>query len=105
MDNADVRKHVVEIVEHVRNKHSASAAFSQAGGNKLIYPAETRWNSVADSLVSYLRQWPILASLTLDQGIMSKILNIGIKNQAQELLTRFKLVAISIDNFQKNNCH
>ena len=106
LDNSAARNHVVQIVKHIRNKHAASAAFKEAGGNKLVYPAETRWNSVSDCLESYIKQWPILASLTLDdKDIMAKTMNIGIKNQAQDLYKRLKLVAIAVDKLQSNGCY
>ena len=54
LDNSAARIHVVHIVKYIRNNHSAAAKFKAAGGNRLVYPAETRWNSVADCLESYL---------------------------------------------------
>ena len=72
LDDTNARNHVVQIVKHIRNKHYASAAFKEAGGTKLVYPAETRWNSVTDCLESYLKQWPIIASLNLEKKSMLK---------------------------------
>ena len=69
---------MVYIVKLVRNKHSAAAAFEEAGSNKLIYPVEPRWNYVAHCLESYLKHWPILGSLSLDNDIMPKVLNIQV---------------------------
>src|SRR5215469_15327150 len=48
LDIPDVKKHILQIVRHVRNIHSVAASYKKAGGKKLILPNETRSNSVAD---------------------------------------------------------
>ena len=41
-----------------------SALLRQAGGSKLMMPIETLWNTVADSIESYLKYWTLIKILS-----------------------------------------
>lgn len=104
LDIPNVKSHVVQIIKYVRNTHLPAARYKEAGGKKLIMPVETRWNSVYESLESYLQNWPILASITLDEPITSKIMNMNIKSNAKDLANRLKPVSIALTNLQSDKC-
>jgi hypothetical protein len=104
LDIPNVRNHVVQIVKHVRNNHSAAASFKEAGGPKLVMPVETRWNSLSDCLESYLKQWLKLASVDLEPAIAAKVNDMGIKNNAKDLLSRLKPVSTALDKLQSDSC-
>lgn len=101
LDIPHVKSHVVQIVKYVRNTHLPAARYKEAGGKKLLMPVETRWNSVYDYLEFCLQNWPILASIPLDEPISSKIMNMNIKNTAKDLTNRLKPVAIALSSLQK----
>ena len=72
---------------------------------KLPLPGDTRWNSVSDALESYLKQWSILVDLDLETEIQSKIMNLGVKSNAKDLLERLKHVSKATDLLQSNDCY
>ena len=41
-----------------------SALLRQAGGSKLMMPIETLWNTLADSIESYLKNWTLIKILS-----------------------------------------
>ena len=104
LDIPNVKSHVVQIIKYVRNTHLPAARYKEAGGKKLIMPVETRWNSVYESLESYLQNWPILASIMLDEHVTSKIMNMNIKSNAKDLANRLKPVSIALSNLQSDKC-
>lgn len=73
LDIPHVKNPIIQIVKHIRSNHSAAAVYKEAEGKKLILPNETRWNSVADCLDLYIKNWPILANMKLPKAIESKI--------------------------------
>lgn len=104
LDIPNVKSHVLQIVKYVRNAHLPAARYKEAGGKKLVMPVETRWNSVYECLKSYLQNWPILASISLDEAITSKIMNMNIKNNAKDLANRLKPVSIALSELQSDKC-
>ena len=82
IDIPNAKSHVIQIVKHVKNTHYAAAIYKEAGGNKLVLPVETRWNSVSECLESYLKKWPILLSIDLEPAIASKVMDMSIKRNA-----------------------
>lgn len=106
LDIPNVKSHVVQIVKYVRNTHLPTARCKEAGGKKLVMPVETRLNSVYECLESYqiLQNWPILASIPLDESITSKIMNMNIKKIAKDLANRLKPVSTALSSLQSDKC-
>ena len=102
LDIPDVKSHIVHIVKHVRNTHLPAAKYKEAGGKKLILPSETRWNSIADCLEIYLQNWPLLVNIPLTPHIKSKVLDMNLKSNAEDLLHRLKPVAKALNKLQTN---
>ena len=104
----NVSKHIIQIINYFRNKHQPSALLKQAGGSKLTMPIETRWNTLADSIESYLKNWTILFNICeekreeIDKDIIVKISNIGLKRSAEDLLKIMKPIAIHLDMLQSD---
>ena len=103
-DIPNIRSHVVHIVKHVRNNHQAAAAFKQAGGSKLVLPIETRWNSIGDCLESYLKNWPVLASIDLSENIAAKVQDLNIRRNAEDMLRRMKPISAALSQLESNSC-
>ena len=103
LDIPHVKNPIIEIVKHIRNNHSAAAAYKEAGGKKLILPNETRWNSVADCLDLYIKNWPILANMKLPKAIESKITDVNLRGNGKELLSRLKPISVALDKLQRDN--
>src|ERR1700755_2406441 len=102
LDIPHVKNPIIEIVKHIRNNHSAAAAYKEAGGKKLILPNETRWNSVADGLDLYIKNWPILANMKLPKAIESKITDVNLRGNGKELLSRLKPISVALDKLLAN---
>lgn len=105
-----VKEHVVQIIKYFRNNHFANAKFKEGGSTKLILPNDVRWNTVVDSLSSYIKNWPILLSICenyrseIDNSISDKIKNIGLKRNVEDFLAYLKPISIALDSIQTDNC-
>lgn len=107
-----VSEHVIQIIKYFRNNQFARAKFSDKKGKSvgLSLPLQVRWNTMCDSLESYIKNWPILVQIVdenrdaLDDSIKAKIMNMGIKKNAEDLLLRLKPISIALDRIQKDSC-
>lgn len=59
----NVKQHVVHVVKYFRNNHYAAARYRQEGGQCLVMPQDTRWNTMSDCLKAYINNWPILMKI------------------------------------------
>lgn len=67
-------------------------------------PIETRWNSISDCLEAYLKNWPILASISLDGSILSKVLDMNIKRNAEDMHNKLKPISTALSKLESNSC-
>ncbi|KAG7171954.1 hypothetical protein Hamer_G000906 [Homarus americanus] len=80
------------------------------GGQRLIMPQDTRWNTMSDCLKIYIKNWPILMKISevdrekTDQGVRNKVSNLVVKRSAEELLTRLEPIAEAQDKVQSDKC-
>lgn len=51
----DIKEHVTDIIKYFRNHQFPGSVNRNTGGTALVMPADTRWNTVADSVESYLK--------------------------------------------------
>lgn len=71
--------------------------------------AETRWNTIADSLEFYLRNWMILVKVCkdnrveTDQKIMMKVKDKALKKTTQGYLEQMKPIAVALDYVQRES--
>ena len=107
---AGVKDHIVQVVKYFRNHHLPAAWFKQAGGKALILPQDVRWNTLADSIESYLKSWPSLLQICeehrsdIDSTIYTKVQDLQIKRLAEDYLLLLKPIAVSLDVVQRNTC-
>lgn len=50
-----IKEHITQNIKYFRNHHIPGCLYKEAGGKMLVIPAETRWNTMADSIQSYLQ--------------------------------------------------
>ncbi|XP_073511582.1 uncharacterized protein [Phyllobates terribilis] len=106
----EIKANVVEIAKYFRNNHFAAAALKRMGGTKLTLPQDVRWNSVVDCFEQYIKNWPILMTLCeenrdkIDGTVTAKILNIGLKRNAEHMLSFLKPISQALNKIQKNSC-
>lgn len=106
----NIKEQILHIVKFFRNNHFANAKYREAGGSKLIIPQEVRWNTMADCVSAYLKNWPILVSVceenrcNIDSIVYNKVTNFGIKRNAEDLLKRLKPISIALDKMQQKDC-
>lgn len=106
----DITKHVLSVVKYFRNNHFANACYRKSGNLKLVVPIEVRWNTMCDCLESYIKAWPTMLRIceenrqTIDKDIQSKVGNVGIKRNAEDLLLILKPISIALDTVQSNTC-
>lgn len=109
LDIPGVKNHVVEVVKYFRNTHFAAALYKASGVTKIPLPQDVRWNTLCDCLEGYITHWPVLARICeenrekIDKDISSKVLNMGMKRNAEELLKRLKCVAVALDAMQRDS--
>lgn len=54
------KEHITEIVKFFsRNRYIRASLYKAAGGTMLVMPAQARWNTIPDSIESYLKNWDI----------------------------------------------
>ena len=81
----NIKEQVVQVVKYFRNNHFAAASLKSNDGLRLIMPQEVRWNTMADCLESYIKNWPILMTICeenrdkIESSIASIVANLGIK--------------------------
>lgn len=56
----NIKEQVVHIVKYFRNNQFASSKYKQEGGLKLTLSCDVRWNTMAQCLSSYIKNWSIL---------------------------------------------
>jgi len=65
-------------------------------------PGDTRWNSAADCLELYIKNWIIIANLDVPKNIENKIIDMNLKKNAEEFLKPLTPIAIALDKLQSN---
>ncbi|KAJ8035218.1 putative AC transposase [Holothuria leucospilota] len=53
----NVKDQILHVIKYFRNNHFACAKHRQEGGNNLIMPQDVRWNTMADCLDAYIKNW------------------------------------------------
>ena len=105
-----VKEHVVKIVKYFRNTHLPAAWHKAAGGRKLVVPQEVRWNSLVDTLQSYLDNWAVLLLVCenhregIDKQIAAKVKDFALKRNAEDYLERMVPIAVALDKLQQSRC-
>lgn len=108
-----VKEQIVRVIKYFRNNHFANASFQEAKGKnavKLMLPSEVRWNSIVDSLESYIKGWPILLQICeqhrgkIDKDIKNLVSDFNLKRNAEDMLQQLKPIADALDAVQKDNC-
>nr|XP_042907854.1 uncharacterized protein LOC122271260 [Parasteatoda tepidariorum] len=106
----NIKGQILHIVKYFRNNHLANAKYREAGGLKLVIPLEVRWNTMADCISAYLRNWSIIVKVCdenrkdIDDNVYKKVTNFGIKRSAEELLRRLKPISTALDKMQQKDC-
>lgn len=103
-----VKEHIMKVIKYFRNKHLPSAWYKQAGGKKLVIPQEVRWNTVSDSIQSYLDNRGILVQVCqdhreeIDSDIFRIVNDIQITTNAKDFMTRMIPIAVALDRMQRD---
>lgn len=108
MEISNVKEHIVYVMKYFRNNHFALAEYRKEGGHSLVLPQETRWNTMCDSLKSYISNWSIMMKIcethrqVLDSVVHQKVTNVGLKRSAEDLLSRLEPIAEALDRVQRD---
>lgn len=104
-----VKETVLKIIKYFRNRHLPSAWYKAAKGKKLIVPHEVRWNTVTDSIRSYLDNRGILVQVCqdyaaqIDAEIFEAVNDINLMKNAVDFITRTKPISIALDRIQRDS--
>ena len=104
----NVKEHVIQICKFFKNNHFAAAQMKSSNAKKMVLPQDVRWNSLADCLESFIKNWPVLVRICeehrgeMDANICNKVNNIGIKRNAEDLLSLLKPISIALDKTQRD---
>lgn len=105
-----VKSYIKKIIKYFKYSHFFNAKLKMAGGKKLVLPQDVRWNTMADSIESYLENWSSIHKICTDNrsAVNSDILilveDIAMKNKSQEYLIKLKKIANALDRVQSDNC-
>ena len=107
MQIKNIKEHITEIIKYFWNHHIPGSLYKAAGGTMLLMPAETRWNTIADSIESYLKNWEILVKVCKDnseeigQKIIKKVNDKALKRATEDHFERMKPIAVALDCIQR----
>lgn len=110
LETPDLKENIKTICKYFRNNHFAHAKYKEAGGSALNLPQDVRWNTLADCLESYLKNWPILYNVcssnkvVFDKDIIKLVNDTDLKIDAQNYLKKLKLIAVALDKVQESMC-
>ena len=78
------------------------------GGQCLVLPQETRWNTMCDCLKAHVNNWSIMMKIcethrqVTDSIVHQKVTNVGLKRSAKDLLSYLEPIAEALDSVQKD---
>ncbi|CAH2090930.1 unnamed protein product [Euphydryas editha] len=104
----EVTKHVINVVKYFRNKHLPAAWYKGAKGKKLVMPIGVRWNSIRDTVRSFVENRGILVQIcqnhrdAIDRDIYRIVNDIQIANNSLDLLARLDPIAKALDRSQRD---
>ena len=110
LEIGNIKEHVVYVVKYFRNNHYASARYRQEGGQCLVMPQDTRWNTMCNCLKIYIKNWPALMKICevdrekIDIKVRDKVSNLSLKRSAEDLLARLEPIAVALDKVQSDKC-
>ncbi len=110
MEIGNIKDHIVYIVKYFRNNHYALARYRQEGGQRLVMPQDTRWNTMCNCLKMYVKNWPTLMKICeadrekIDVKVREKVANLSLKRSAEDLLGRLEPIAVALDKVQSDKC-
>lgn len=107
MQISNIKENITEIIKYFKNHHIPGSLYKAAGGTMLVLPVETRWNTIADSVESYLKNWEILVKVCkdnseeVDEEIIKKVNNKILKRKTEDYLERMKPITVALDHVQR----
>lgn len=104
----DAAAKCIHILKDFKNQHELSAALREAGISRPVLPAETRWNSVADSFQYLSDNWAGLlriarSKLNATEPTLVYLKHPMIQASLQEMLDVYKPISIALDRLQSEN--
>lgn len=93
-----------------RNSLFTSKRYRQEGGQRLVMPQDTKWNTMSNCLKIYMCNWPILMIICkvdrnkIDVTVRNKVANLVLKWSAKELLPRLEPITEALDKVQSDKC-
>ena len=108
-EDSELKDKIVHINKYFRNHHLPAHLYKKYGGSALLLPCDTRWNSTADALQSYLKNYDILVRTCEDpearihEKIVTDVLNLELKRRTVEYLKILKPVAVALDRIQRDS--
>ena len=106
----NVKEHIVHVVKYFKNHQFALAEYRKSGGQNLVMPQDTRWNTMCECLKVYLANWLTLLQIcednrsVIDSSVHQKVSNLVIKGSAEDLLARLEPIAVALDTAQRDKC-
>jgi len=102
-----VKDEIVSIAKYFRNRHLPAAWFKHAGGSKLTLPIDVRWNTVCDSIQTFLKNRGILVQIcqdhkdSIDTTIASLVNDAAFAAKAKSYMDLMMPIAVALDWAQR----
>ena len=109
LEEEGTRKELSDVIKYFRNHHLQAFKLKKYGGKKLTLPADTRWNTITDSMESYLKNLDVLEQVCLDEsanvnaGITLKVLSAEFSQRVKKYLRKLKPISVALDKIQREN--
>lgn len=82
IEELEIKNEVKKIIKYFKYHHFLGAKYKEAGGKALKLPQEVRWNTLADCLESYVKNWHCLAKVCSEH---SSLLDLAIVRLVQDV--------------------
>jgi len=104
-----IKERIVAVAKYFRNKQLPAAWYKDAGGSMLVLPQEVRWNTLKDTLASFLKTRGILVQVyqdhkdDIDKNIFQTVNDVNIAVNASDYMQRMNPIAIALDKAQRSD--
>jgi len=99
---------VIKIIKYFKHTHLPKFWYKRAGGKRLVIPIEVRWNTIHDTIASFLANRGVLIQVCqdrkneIDKEISKLVNDQNLASNCLDYSSRMKPIAIALHRAQRN---
>lgn len=103
IEEKDIKSRVKTIIKYFKYHYFPAAKYKEAGGKALVLPQDVRWNTLADCLESYSRNWHCLAKVCsdhrslIDLDIVKNVQDVELKASVDIYLRKLRKISVALE--------